>query len=114
MTRQLILRIVLALLIIGNIYGMYNFFAKGGEFLAKNPAINTTVFLWLKWLPLINIIAITGIFLQYKWALVLLALCFAIVVIIDVKYEIWYHLLMILCFSLILFFLIRRDFEKYQ
>lgn len=106
--RPLIFTILLLLLLAGNCFAAYKMFTDKDFFLAKMPGLTEKQFTFFRWLPLLNIVLLAGIWFWQYWAVWLIVIAGVVVIAFDIYYSFFYHLyLAIPSFLLLLFFIIK-------
>lgn len=105
--RPIFFTIFLLLMLAGNSFAVYKMFTAEEEFLRKFPRITPALFSFFRLLPVINIIAVAGLWFYQGWAACLAIACGLAVIAFDVFFRISYHLYVAVpSFALLLFFLI--------
>lgn len=100
--------IFLILMLAGNLFALYKLWTAKQEFLSKFPALSETAFTFFSVLPLLNILALAGLWFFKPWAVWLAISCSVLVIVFDFYYGIRYHLpVAIISTVLLLFFIIR-------
>lgn len=98
--------IFLLLMLLGNCFALYKLFTDKQEFLTKFPKLTETAFNIFRFLPVINIIALVGMWFLKSWAVYLALACGVAVIVFDLYFGIYYHLYVAVPFTLILLFFI--------
>lgn len=104
--KLLIYSIFIFLMLAGNCFGLYQLFTSKQDFLARFPRLNSTNYIILQILPVINIIALAGLWFLKSWS-PWLAIAGALAVIAaDIYFGTWYHLYLAIPSTIILLFFI--------
>lgn len=112
--RLLIYTIFIFLMLAGNCFALYKLFTDKQEFLTKYPALSETAFNIFRFLPLVNIIALAGMWLLKSWAAYLAIACGITVIVFDIYFGIRYHLYVAVPSILILLFFIVRYWNEFE
>lgn len=98
--------IFLLLMFAGNVFAHYTLWTGKQEFLTKFPALSGPAFAFFRFLPLLNIVALAGLWFFKPWAVWMAIACGMLVIGFDIYFKISYHLpVAILSFLLLLLFL---------
>lgn len=112
--KPLVFRILLLVLIAGNTAGAYRLFTERAAFLDQFPKLSETSYQYFRFLPLVNIIGLLGMWFWRRWG-AWLAVAGGIVVIgCDIWLGIWYHLSVAIPSLLILLFFIIRYAKQFK
>lgn len=103
-TRHPLFAIFILLMLAGNVFALYKLFADKHEFLTRFPRLTPATFSIFRFLPLINIIALAGVWFLKLWGAILALACAAAVICIDILFEISYHLYVAIPSALLLLF----------
>lgn len=99
--------IFLILMLAGNLFAFYKLWSDKHEFLSRFPAVTETAFIFFRFLPLLNILALTGLWFFKPWAAWLAISAGILVIAFDWYYQIRYHLpVAIISTAMLLFFVI--------
>ncbi len=106
--------IFLLLMLLGNCFALYKLFTDRQEFFAKFPKLSETGFNIFRFLPVINIIALAGMWFFKSWAAYLAIACGIAVVVFDLYYNNYYHLYVAIPSTLILLFFIIKYWNHFK
>jgi len=106
--------IFLLLMLLGNSFALYKLFTEKQEFLAKFPKLTETAFNVFRFLPVINIIALAGMWFLQSWAAYLAIACGVAVIAFDLYFGIYYHLYVAVPSTLILLFFAIRYWNHFE
>lgn len=84
--------IFLLLMLLGNCFALYRMFTVKQEFFDQFPKLTETAFSIFRLLPIINLIALAGMWWMKSWAAYLIIACSIAVIAFDIFFGIWYHL----------------------
>ncbi len=87
---------------------------KKEEFLARSPRLSITAFHLFRFLPLINIVALAGLWFFRAWGPLLSIACGLTVIGIDIRFGITYHLYAAVPSLLILLFFIIKFWNYFK
>lgn len=104
----------LLLMLLGNCFALYKLFTDKQEFFARFPKLTETAFNIFRFLPLINIIALAGIWFFKPWAAYLAIACGLAIIVFDICFGIYYHLYAAVPSTLILLFFIVRHWNEFK
>lgn len=104
----------LLLLLLGNCFALYKLFADKQEFLNQFPKLSDTGITLLKILPVINIVAIAGMWFLKPWGAYLAIGCGVAVIVLDIYFGIYYHLYVAIISTIILLFFIIRYWNEFK
>lgn len=108
------LKIVLLLLLIGNIFGFVMLQRDKQNMQRKYPRLTGSVMWTVHVIQIANIISIVGTWLFYSWA-VWLGLSLAIIVLVlDVYIKLWYHTVVVVVTTAIAGSLIYIDWSNFS
>lgn len=110
----LALRFFIILLIIGNFFGLLNLTFFRDEFLFKYPKFNNPTLSLFSFLPLLSIPALIGLWFWQKWGVNMIAGCSLLIIIADIYFNIWQHLLIAVPSSLFLAFLVYKNWNNFK
>lgn len=100
--------IFLLLMLAGNCFALYKMFAHKQEFFTQFPKLTRSAFNIFRFLPVINIIAITGMWFLKPWGAYLALACGVAIIVFDLYSGIYYHLYVAVpSFLILLFFVIK-------
>lgn len=112
--RLLIYSIFILLMLAGNCFGLYQLLTGKQEMLSKYSKLNNSNYIILIILPVINIVALAGMWFLKSWA-PYLALAGALAVIIaDIYFSIHYHLYVAIPAGIILLFFVIRYWNHFK
>ncbi|MBI5858189.1 MAG: hypothetical protein HZB42_11160 [Sphingobacteriales bacterium] len=112
--RSLVFSVFLLLMLAGNCFALYKLFTGKQEFLTKFPKLTDTGFTIFRFLPVVNIIALTGMWFLKSWAAYLAIACGLAVIGFDLYFSIYYHLYVAIPATLILLFFIFRYWNHFK
>jgi uncharacterized membrane protein (DUF2068 family) len=104
--RSLIYSVFIFLMLAGNCFGLYQLFTAKQEFISKFPKLNNQNYFILLVLPVINIIALAGMWFLKNWSPYLVIIGGVAVIAADIYFGIHYHLYLAIPSTLILLFFI--------
>lgn len=104
--RLLVYSIFIFLMLAGNCFGLYQLLTGKQEFVAKFPKLNDKNYFILQILPLINIVALAGMWLLKSWSPWLAITGAVAVIVADIYFGIRYHLYLAIPSTLILLFFV--------
>jgi hypothetical protein len=110
----LALRIFIVLMVIGNVLGLANLSFFRDEFLFTYPNFNNATLSLFSFLPLLSLPALIGLWFWQKWAVNLVAACCILVIVADIYFNIWQHLYFAVPSSLILAFLVYKNWNYFK
>ena len=108
------LAIMLILLFIGNIYGFITLTRKADEFLTRYHKMNSHNLLLLKIIQGLNIISIIGMWYYKTWAVLLAVVLALLVIVLDIYYKIFSHLLVVLISSSLAAWFIFNNWDLFR
>lgn len=114
MTRWPLFAIFIILMLAGNCFALYKLFTDKPEFLTKFPKLTSRAFDLFRLLPVINIIALAGIWFLKPWAAWLAIACGMAVIGFDIYFAIWYHLYVAIPSALLLLYFIIRYWNEFK
>ena len=92
----------------GNLFASYQLWTNKAAFLSRFPSLQGLAFECFRILPLLNILALTGLWFFRPWAVWPAIILSLAVIAFDIIYQIRYHLpIAIVSTALLLFFLYR-------
>lgn len=91
-SRPVVFPILLVLLLAGNIFAACQLLASGAEFLKRMPQLTPAGLAVLRFLPLLNIVSLGGIWFWKRWGIVSAFALGVVTIGFDVVFGIWYHL----------------------
>ena len=106
--------VMLVLLLMGNIFGFYKISVSSSDLLSKYPKLDNNSLSALKIIQLCNIISLVGIWFFQKWgagAAILLAL---LVIALDVYYQLWYHIFVVILGTGLLLFFVYKNWQYFR
>lgn len=106
--------IFLFLMFLGNCFALFKMFTTKHEFLDQFPRLTENAFDVFRLLPVINIIALAGIWFLQSWAAYLAIACGIAVITFDIYFGIWYHLYVAIPSTLILLFFIIKYWNEFK
>lgn len=106
--------IFMVLMFLGNGFALYKLFTDKQEFLTQFPKLTETAFNIFRFLPLINIIALAGMWFLNTWAAYLAVACGIAVIAFDIYFGIWYHLYVAIPSTLLLLFFIIKYWNEFK
>lgn len=106
--------IFLVLMLLGNGFAFYKMITGRQEFLSQFPKLNATAFNILRFLPLLNIIALAGLWFLKPWAAYLAMACGVAVILFDLYFGIYYHLYVAVPSTLVLLFFIIKYWNEFK
>jgi hypothetical protein len=89
--RHPFLTVIIILLLAGNIYGFYNLLARPAAFQQKLH-IPAAALQWLRWLPLLSMAGLAGLWLGQTWGVYVSAAAALAIIVTDVVFGVQYHL----------------------
>jgi hypothetical protein len=90
--RPLLFSILVGLLVLGNGFGAWKLFTDKASFFSTIPRLTRNSYILLCILPLLNLLALGGIWYWQKWGVYLAALTSLFVIGLDIYLGIKYHL----------------------
>lgn len=102
------------LMLAGNCFGLYQLITGKQEFLAKFPRLNGNNYLILQLLPVINIIALSGMWYFKTWSPWLAIAGALLVIAVDLYFQVWYHLWLAVPSTAILVFFIIKYWNHFK
>lgn len=112
--RPLILSIFILLMFAGNGFALFKLFTDKAEFLARFPKLTSRSFDWFRLLPVVNMIALAGIWFLKPWGAWLAIACGLVVIGFDIYFGIWYHLYVAIPSTLLLLYFIIRYWNEFK
>lgn len=106
--------IFLLLLLTGNCFALYKLFTDKQAFLSQFPRLTENVFNLFRFFPVINIMALAGMWFLKPWGAYLAITCGIIVIVFDIYFGIYYHLYVAIPSTLILLFFIVRYWNEFK
>jgi hypothetical protein len=110
----LALRIFIVLTLIENVIGLTYLSFFRDEFLFKYPNFNNATLSLFSFLPLFSFPALIGLWFWQKWAVNLIAVCTILVIAADIYFNIRTHLYVAVPSSLILAFLVYKNWSYFK
>jgi hypothetical protein len=104
----------LLLMLLGNCFALYKLFTDKEEYLLKFPFLTDAAFKIFRFLPLINIIALIGMWFFKSWAVYLALGCAVLIIAFDLYFHICYHLYAAVPSTLLLLFFIIRYWNHFK
>ena len=103
--RHIGLSILIVLLILSNSFGAYKLAIDSEKFIAVYPSFSVTQIKALVIIPIVTIISLVAMWFGKSWTIVITIIMFAIVIFLDVYFNVWYHaLLASVSFILLMYF----------
>lgn len=106
--------IFLLLMLLGNVFALYKLFTDKQEFLIKFPKLTESAFNIFRFLPVINIIALAGLWFLKPWGAFLFIVCGIIVIVFDWYFGIYYHLYVAMPSTVLLLFFIIKHWNEFK
>jgi hypothetical protein len=91
--RPAVFSIFLGLLLIGNLFAAFQLLTSGEGFLDRFPRLTPAKLNVLRLIPLLNIVALTGVWFWKRWGVVAATGLGLVTIGFDIALEIWYHLI---------------------
>jgi hypothetical protein len=110
----LALRILIVLMLAGSIFGLTYLSFFRDEFLFTYPNFNNPTLSLFSFLPLLSLPALIGLWFWQKWAVNLVTVCTILVIVADIYFNIWIHLYVAVPSSLILAFLVYKNWSYFK
>jgi hypothetical protein len=114
MKHSLFFTIALLLMFTGNLYALYNLLFRREKFKQGFPGITSKGLSLLTLLPLLIITALAGIWYWQLWGVWLLSALALIVIVFDVYYKFWPHLVTTLAGLVLMAWLIGQSWAYYH
>ncbi len=111
---QIALRIFIILMLIGNVVGLTYLSFFRDEFLFNYPKFNNATLSLFSFLPFLSLPALIGLWFRETWAVNLIAACSILVIVADIYFNIWNHLYIAVPSSLILAFLVYKNWNSFK
>ena len=106
--RYPVFAIYIILMLIGNGFALFKMFNEKQEFLSNFPKLSEESFYLFRFLPLLNIVGLAGLWFYQTWAVWLSIACGLAVIFFDLYFGIYYHLYVaIISTAILLYFIIR-------
>ncbi|HPG11927.1 MAG TPA: hypothetical protein PLU37_10375 [Chitinophagaceae bacterium] len=102
------------LLLLGNCFGAYKLFTAKEDFLSKFPKLTEEAYGLIRYLPLVNIIALAGVLFWQKWGVYLAVACAILIIVCDILFGIYYHLFIAVPSTIFLIYLIARYWNFFE
>lgn len=112
--RPVIYAIFILLMLLGNCFALYKLFTDKQAFLAKFPGITGSGFAVFRFLPLINIIALIGMWYLTYWGACLAVACGITVIALDLYFGITYHLYVAVPSAVLLLFFVIKYWNDFK
>lgn len=112
--KPLVFSIFLIVVLAGNCFALYKLFKDKLEFFAKSPALTPNGFAIIRLMPVLNIIALAGLWFFQSWAAYLVIACGVLVIFLDIYFGIYYHLYAAVPSTLILLFFIIKYWNQFK
>jgi uncharacterized membrane protein (DUF2068 family) len=106
--------IFLLLMLLGNCFALFKMFSARQAFLTQFPKLTGTAFNIFRFLPLINCIAIAGMWWLKPWGAYLALTGGIAIIFFDIYHGIYYHLYVAVPSFLILLFFIIRYWKHFE
>lgn len=90
--RPVLFTILIGLLLLGNFFGAWKLFTAKTDFFSRIPGLTGNLYFLLCALPLLNILALAGIWYWQKWGVYLAGITSLTVIGLDLYLRIRYHL----------------------
>jgi len=104
--KPLLYFLFLLLMLLGNCFALYKMFTERQEFLSRFPKLTETGFNIFRLLPILNIMALAGMWFFKSWAAYLAIACGIAVIVLDIYFGIRYHLYVAIPSAILLLFFI--------
>ncbi len=112
--RSIGLIIILLLLFIGNVFGFIKISTSPLDFLKEYTAMTRSSLLYLRIIQVLNIIGIIEIFMYQKWAVWLAVFMLALVLLLDIYFAIWYHIVVVIILNCIMAIFIYKSWQFFK
>lgn len=112
--KPLLYFIYLLIMLLGNCFALYKMFTARQEFFDQFPKLTETAFNIFRFLPIINIIALAGMWFFKSWGAYLAIACGIAVIVFDIYFGIRYHLYVAIPSTLILLFFIIKYWNEFK
>lgn len=112
--RPVLFAIFLLLMLLGNSFALYKLFTDKAAFLSQFPRLGEKAFMIFRFLPVINIIAIAGLWWMQSWAAVIAIACGVLVISFDLYFGIYYHLYVAIPSGLLMLFFIVKYWNAFK
>ncbi len=106
--------IFILLMLMGNSFALFKMFTDKQEFLSKFPKLSEQSFYLFRFLPLLNIVGLAGLWFYQTWAVWLSIACGLAVIFFDLYFGIYYHLYVAIISTAILFYFIIRYWNAFK
>jgi hypothetical protein len=104
----------LMLMLAGNIFALYKLFTAKQQFFERFPKLTDTGFTVFRLLPLVNIIALAGLWFFKPWAVYLALGCGLLIIVLDMLFGIHYHLYMAIPSTVVLLLFILYYWNRFK
>ncbi len=112
--RSPVYTIFLLLMLLGNSFALYKMFIAKQEFFDRFPRLTETAFSIFRLLPIINLIALAGMWWMKPWAAYLIMASSIAVIAFDIFFGIWYHLYVAIPAAVILLLFIIKYWNGFK
>lgn len=93
MKRPPVFSIFLGLLLLGNLFAAFQLATSGDEFLKRFPQLTPASLNVLRFIPWLNIVALSGVWFWKRWGVVAATGLGLVTIGFDIAFEIWYHVM---------------------
>lgn len=112
--KPLLYFLFILIMLLGNCFALYKMFTAKQEFFDQFPKLTETAFNIFRLLPVINIIALAGMWWMKPWAAYLAIACGIAVILLDIYFGIRYHLYVAIPSALLLLFFITKYWNLFK
>lgn len=112
--RAIGLMITLLLLFIGNLFGFIKISTAPTDFLREYPSMTTNSLFYFRIIQVLNIIGISGIFMYQKWAVWFALMMLILVIILDIYFAIWYHIVVVIIINAFTAYFIYKSWQFFK
>lgn len=106
--RPLLFTIFLLLMMAGNVFAAVKLITSKQTFFEQSPRLTETGFTILQIIPFVNLAALAGLWFYQSWAAWLAIAAGLAIIVLDIRFGIWYHLYVAVpSLGILLYFIIR-------
>lgn len=106
--------IILLLLLVGNAFAFFRISLNPSALMEDFPRLTPNALSGFQGIQVLNVVCILGIWYYRKWGVWLAVALALLVIILDIKYQLWYHVFVVLIVTGILLFFIRKLWRQFR
>lgn len=106
--------IILLLLLVGSAFAFFRISVNPSALTEDFPRLTPNVLSGFQVIQFLNVVSILGIWYYRKWGVWLAVLLALLVIILDIIFQLWYHVFVVLVVTGILLFFIRKVWRQFR